>query len=334
MNKKSGRPDEDGLIARYFRPLATASGAAQLLDDAASYQAPDGYELILTTDAVVAGVHFFPNDPPDAVARKALRANLSDLAAKGAKPIGYLLTLALTEDWSEDWLESFCDGLGADQEEFGVSLYGGDTVRTPGPLWISVTAFGLAPQGRVPRRGAATAGQTVYVTGTIGDAALGLKVRQDDAFKKRWSLNPADVEHLLDRYLLPEPRLAAAPLVADFAEAAMDVSDGLAGDLGRLCSASGLGAVLDAGRLPLSGAAAKAVAADPGALALVLTGGDDYEVLAAVDPEAAGSFEEAAQRSGLRVTAIGTLLAGGAGRVRIERHGQPLALEAAAFRHF
>jgi thiamine-monophosphate kinase len=331
---KNGRPDEDGLIARYFRPLATAAGAARLLDDAATYRAPEGSELVLTTDAIVEGVHFFADDPPDAVARKALRVNLSDLAAKGAEPVGYLLTIALTDDWSEDWLEGFCEGLSADQEEFGISLYGGDTVRTPGPLFVSVTAFGLAREGRVPRRTNAAAGQKLYVTGTVGDAALGLKIRLDNGFSLRWGLNMAEAEHLLDRYLLPEPRVKAAALVAEFAMAAMDISDGLAGDLGRLCVASDVGAVLDAGHVPLSAAARKAVDADPSALSAVLTGGDDYEVLVAVDAGRAAAFEQAAERAGLAVTEIGEVVPPFAGRVRVERHGHPLALDRLAFRHF
>jgi thiamine-monophosphate kinase len=331
---KSGRPDEDGLIARYFRPLATAPGAARLLDDAASYRPPEGFELILTTDAIVAGVHFFTEDPPDAVARKALRVNLSDLAAKGAEPVGYLLTIALTEDWSEDWLESFCEGLSSDQEEYGISLYGGDTVRTPGPLFISVTAFGLTPEGRVPRRTKASPGQKLYVTGTVGDAALGLKIRLDGTLKSRWGLNATETEHLLDRYLLPEPRLKAAALVAEFATAAMDVSDGLAGDLGRMCAASEAGAVLDAGRVPLSAAARKAVEADPSALPSVLTGGDDYEVLATVDADRAAEFEQAARRAGVMVTEIGQIVPAFSGRVRVERAGQTLVLDRLAFRHF
>jgi thiamine-monophosphate kinase len=329
-----GRPDEDGLIARFFRPLATAPGAARLLDDAATYQPPEGHELVLTTDALVAGVHFFPDDPPDAVARKALRVNLSDLAAKGARPVGYLLSIALTEDWSEDWLESFTDGLGTDQEEFGISLFGGDTVRTKGPLWISVTAFGLAPEGQVPRRDRAVQGQKIYVTGTIGDAALGLRIRMDPLLVRRWNLSATEAEHLLDRYLLPEPRWRAAALMADFASASMDVSDGLAGDLARLCAASEAGAVLDAERVPLSPAAAKAVRTDPSALSSVLTGGDDYEILATVAADSAEAFERAAADRGVRVTAIGTITAPMAGRVRVERHGQPLALDRLAFRHF
>jgi thiamine-monophosphate kinase len=328
------RPGEDELIGRFFRPLATAPGAAGLADDAATYQPPEGHELVLTTDAVVSGVHFLPDDPPDVVARKALRVNLSDIAAKGARAVGYLLTLALTEDWTEDWLEGFAEGLATDQEEFGISLLGGDTVKTPGPLWVSVTALGLAPEGQVPRRGGGAAGQRLYVTGTVGDAALGLRIRQHPNLRRRWGLDERQAEHLLDRYLLPEPRLRAAGLVGDFAAAAMDVSDGLAGDLARLCAASDVGAVLDAERVPLSAAAARAVAADPAALAAVLTGGDDYEILLAVAADLADAFEQAADEQGVRVSAIGTLVPPFPGRVRVERHGQILALERLAYRHF
>jgi thiamine-monophosphate kinase len=331
---KSGRPDEDGLIARYFRPLATAPGAARLLDDAASYRAPDGYELILTTDAIVAGVHFFADDPPDAVARKALRVNLSDLAAKGAAPAGYLLTIALTEDWSEDWLESFCEGLSSDQEEFGISLYGGDTVRTPGPLFISVTAFGLTPEGRVPRRTKAAVGQKLYVTGTIGDAALGLKIRLDSTLKSRWGLNAAETEHLLDRYLLPEPRLKAAALVAEFATAAMDVSDGLAGDLGKLCDVSGVSAEIEVARVPLSEAAASVVASEPAAIQKVLTGGDDYEIVCTVPAERLEAFRAAADSARVPVAEIGRIVDEKAPPRFLDRAGKPIQFKQTSFSHF
>jgi thiamine-monophosphate kinase len=330
----SGRPDEDGLIARYFRPLATAPGAAELLDDAATYRAPEGFELVLTTDALVAGVHFFPDDAPSAVAKKALRVNLSDLAAKGAKPEGYLLTLALTEDWSEAWLDAFCAGLNEDQQDFGLSLYGGDTVRTPGPLMVSVAAFGLVPQGRAPRRLNARPGQKLFVTGTIGDAALGLKLRLDAGRKARWGLNDAEAAHLDARYLLPQPRVTAAALVAEFAAASMDVSDGLAGDLARMCTASDVGAVVDAGKVPLSAAAAKAAGADPAVLPAILTGGDDYEILLTVEADRAPAFTAAAAGAGAAVAEIGTIVPAFEDRVRIEQGGQPVVLESLAYRHF
>lgn len=326
------RLDEAGLIARFFRPLATAPGAARLLDDAATIPAAFGMELVVTTDAIVAGVHFFPDDPADTVARKALRVNLSDLAAKGARPVGYLVTLALPDDWDEDWLDGFAEGLAADQDEFGVSLYGGDTVRTPGPLLVSVTAFGHAAEGQVPRRSGAAPGHRLYVSGTIGDAALGLNLRRDERLAARWDLRRAEKEMLLDRYLLPEPRVALAAIVGAYATASMDVSDGLVGDAQKLAAASKVGAVIDAARVPLSPAAARAVHVDPTALGVALTGGDDYEILLAIDPDDAEAFEAEAAATGIRVTDIGVLTEDG--EVRVERQGRSLALGHASFSHF
>src|SRR5882762_870663 len=163
---------EDSLIARYFRPIATDPGAFGLTDDAAVLKAT-GDDLVVTTDAIVEGVHFLTDDPPDTVARKALRVNLSDLAAKGATPAGFVLTLALREA-NDAWLAPFARGLGEDAAQFGCPLLGGDTVSTPGPLMISITAFGRVPQGKMVHRSGARAGDRVFVTGTIGDAALGL----------------------------------------------------------------------------------------------------------------------------------------------------------------
>jgi thiamine-monophosphate kinase len=326
--------DEDGLIAHYFRPLATAPGAAQLLDDAATYTPPDNHEVVMTNDALVSNVHFFPDDPPDAIARKALRVNISDLAAKGAKPVGYLLALALPDNWTDGWLESFAEGLAVDQEEYGLSLFGGDTVRSAGQLWLSVTAFGIVPEGHVIRRQGAVAGQRLYVTGSIGDAALGLRLRKDKAFARRWQLDSRQRDHLLDRYLLPEPRPQAVPLLRQFASAAMDISDGLIGDIQRLCAASNVGAVIETERVPLSPAAQHAVTRDAAALSSVLTGGDDYEILCTVDADASEAFEQEAAEHGLRVTTIGTVTAPFSGHVKVVRQGRPLLLDKLAYRHF
>ena len=326
------RPDEAGLIARFFRPLAAAPGAALLTDDAATVPTGEGPDLVVTTDALVAGVHFFAEDPADAVARKALRVNLSDLAAKGARPAGYLVTLALPQDWEEDWLDGFAEGLAADQEEFGISLLGGDTVKTPGPLMISVTALGYAQEGRVPRRGGGAPGQRLYVTGTIGDAALGLRLRHDDRLAVKWDLRRDEREWLLDRYLIPEPRLAVAGVVAAYACASMDLSDGLVGDLEKLAAASGVGAILEADRVPLSRAVARALRADPTSLADALTGGDDYELLVAIDPGDVDDFEQEARRAGVAVTDVGALVEGDG--VDVESNGMPLELGRTAFSHF
>ncbi len=165
---------EDRLIARYFVPLATHPGAFGLVDDAAAVVPPPGCEIVLKTDAIVGSIHFFETDPADAVAQKALRVNLSDLAAKGAKPLGFLLSIALPKGISENWLAAFSAGLKRDVEQFGCPLFGGDTVRSPGPVMISVTVIGSVPTGAMVKRGGAKVGDRVLVTGTIGDAALGL----------------------------------------------------------------------------------------------------------------------------------------------------------------
>ena len=251
---------EDRLIARFFKPLATHPGALGLSDDAAFLTPPAGFDLVLTTDAIVGGVHFFPEDAADTVAGRALRVNLSDLAAKGARPLGFLLSLALPREIGEQWLEGFAQGLRADADLFGCPLFGGDTDRTPGPIVVSIAMFGTVPEGTMVRRAGAKAGDRVFVTGTIGDAALGVMMRNG----KRWKLDEPQRQHLLSRYLVPQPRNALAEAVRIHASAAMDISDGLAGDFGKLCRVSGVAADVDVARVPLSEAARAVIAANSG----------------------------------------------------------------------
>jgi thiamine-monophosphate kinase len=290
--------------------------------------------VVLKTDGLIAGVHFMPDDPPDGVARKALRVNLSDLAAKGATPLGFLLAIALPKGFSEDWLAAFTRGLGEDAETYKCPLLGGDTDSTPGPISISISAFGTVPHGTMVRRAGATAGQRVFVTGTIGDAALGLRVRQDAGIADAWKLDGAMREHLVSRYRLPQPRVALASILRGNAAAAMDVSDGLAGDLAKLCGASKVSAEIDVARVPLSPAAAQALAADPALIEPILTGGEDYEILGAIAPDAIEEFRTVAGRHSVAVTDIGRMVEGDAPPHFLDRAGRPLAFGRPGYSHF
>ena len=325
---------EERLIERYFRPLARHPGAFGLIDDAASITPPAGCDLVLTADGIVAGVHFFPGDPPDAIAKKALRVNLSDLAAKGARPLGFLLTLALPEEVGAKWLAPFARGLGADADAYGCPLLGGDTVRTPGPVTISVAAFGAVRRGRMIRRAGAKPGHHVVVTGTIGDAALGVLLRRGDASGKRWGLTRRAQDHLEDRYLVPQPRTAVADLIGAHASAAMDVSDGLAGDLAKLCRASNVTAEIEIARVPLSDAARAALGRDRALIETILTGGDDYEIVAAVPARNVENLRRAAAAVGVPVREIGKVVAGKGGARFLDRDGKPRAFARPSFSHF
>jgi thiamine-monophosphate kinase len=320
---------EDKLIARFFKPLATHPGALGLSDDAAFIKPPPGCDLVLKTDAIIGGVHFFPDDAARAVASKALRVNLSDLAAKGAAPLGFLLALALPKEVDDKWLEGFADGLRADAVLFACPLFGGDTDRTPGPITISIAMVGSVPEGTMVRRAGAKAGDLVFASGTIGDAALGLGLRKG----KDWKLSEPQRQHLVSRYLLPQPRNALAEAVRLHTSAAMDVSDGLAGDLAKLARASGVAANIEVARVPLSDAAKAAVKADNAALETVLTGGDDYEILCTVPPAKAETFRAAAQKAQIQVTEIGTIAPGEGARF-ISVDGEALAFKHASFSHF
>jgi len=320
---------EDRLIARFFAPIATHPGALGLGDDAAFIKPPAGADLVLKTDAIVGGVHFFAEDAAADVARKALRVNLSDLAAKGAKPLGFLVSLALPKETGEDWLAGFAEGLRADAELFGCPLFGGDTDRTPGPITVSIAMFGSVPEGTMVRRAGAKSGDRVFVTGTIGDAALGVLLRKGGT----WMLGGAQRDHLLSRYLLPRPRNALAEAVRTHASAAMDVSDGLAGDFVKLCRASRVAATIDVARVPLSDAAKAVIAAEPALLETALTGGDDYEIVCTVPAAKADSFRHAAEAAQVAVTEIGAIATGEGVRF-LDNQNHALSFKRASFSHF
>ena len=317
---------EDRLIARYFKPLAKHPGAFGFNDDAAAITPPPGHDLVLKTDGLIAGVHFFADDPADGVGRKALRVNLSDLAAKGAAPLGFLLSIALPKDFSENWLAAFARGLGEDADTYKCPLLGGDTDSTPGPISISIAAFGTLPVGTMVKRSGASVGDHVFVSGTIGDAALGLLVRKGE-------LDDAS-GHLVARYRVPQPRNALAEAVRTHASAAMDVSDGLAGDLAKLCRASNVSADIEVARVPRSAAAEQALASDCNLIAPILTGGEDYEILCAVAPGRIAAFVADAARAGVPVADIGRMVAGEGAPRFLNPEGKALPFVRPGFSHF
>jgi thiamine-monophosphate kinase len=324
----SSASGEDDLIARYFVPLASDPGAFGLVDDAAILKGSSD-DLVVTTDAIVEGVHFLADDPPDTIARKALRVNLSDLAAKGAAPAGFVLTLALREA-NDGWLAPFAQGLGEDARHFACPLLGGDTVSTPGPLMVSVTAFGRVPAGRMVRRSGAVAGDVVVVTGTIGDATLGLALLKHGSPTG----SPAAQKALIARYRVPQPRVGIAAVVRDHASAAMDVSDGLAGDLAKLCKASAVSAEIKLEQVPLSPAARAGLAAKLTTIEALISGGDDYEVLCTVPESRLSGFVSAAKAQGVEATAIGVIREGTAPPRFVAAGGRAIALKRGSYSHF
>ncbi len=320
MTDAAPLPAEFALIARHFKPLA-GPGALGLADDAAVLAPPPGRDLVLTADAMVAGVHFLPDDSPGDIARKLLRTNLSDLAAMGATPLGYLLTVSVPRGTPDAWFAAFAAGLARDQAEFAISLLGGDTTSTPGPVSVSLTALGTVAPGEAIRRSGARPGDGLYVTGTIGDGALGLLAAQGKL--------PDPTGWLADRYRLPRPRIAIARY--GLVHAAMDVSDGLVQDVSHLCRASGCGAAIMALDVPRSDAAR---AAGDEFLPLCLTGGDDYELAMAIPHSSETAFVGHAAACGVPVTRIGEFVAG-APAVRVaSADGGEMLLARGGWSHF
>ena len=319
---------EFGRIRRYFAPLAGPGGLG-LADDAAVLACPPGRELVATVDAMVCGVHYLPEDPPDLVARKLLRVNLSDLAAMGATPRWYLLTTALPAALGDDWVARFASGLAEDQTNYGVSLLGGDSVATPGPAVLSLTALGEVAAGAAIRRSGARPGDRIWVSGTIGDAALGLEVLRGG----HGELSAPDRAMLAARFRLPEPRVALGPRLAGLAHAMADISDGLLADLGHICEASGVAATVTAAALPLSPAAERIAAAEPGLRARAAAAGDDYELLFAAPPEAAPALAALAGELGLRLSEIGAIHAGEGVRL-CDAAGREIAVARPGYSHF
>lgn len=329
MSSNRASVDEFGLIADLFAPLAAGyPGALGLIDDAALIAEEPGTDLVATVDAMVAGIHFLPDDPPDLVARKLMRVNLSDLAAKGARPVAVLLAAAFPHDVTMDWLQAFAAGLGQDLAAFGMGLAGGDTVMTPGPLTLSLTALGRVPAGCALLRSNARVDDDVWVSGTIGDGALGLLAAQG-----KLDVDDQSVSWLAGRYRLPEPRTVLGPRLIGIAHAAMDVSDGLVQDLGHLARASGCSAVIEQSAVPLSQAANLAIAGTPSLLASVLTGGDDYEILFTAPADRRAALAHLSAGLALRLTRIGRMAAGNGVSV-VDSAGRPVDTGQGGWRHF
>lgn len=323
--------NEFDLIARLFAPLAVARpGALGLTDDAALWDDAPGEETVLTADMLVAGVHFFADDPPDLIARKALRVNLSDLAAKGAKPESYLLTVAFPQNVTEAWLTAFAQGLAEDAKIFDFAPIGGDTVATSGPFTLSVAALGRVPKGQALLRSNARAGDLIFVSGTIGDAVLGLRVAKGEDL----GLSAADNEPLLARYRLPEPRVKLGQMLRGVAHAALDISDGLMADLEHICETSRMAAEIDAARVPLSVSAQKALARNPALLMDVLTGGDDYELLFTAAPAQAARLTEIARDLDIALSPIGRMMEGSPHAMARDARGELVAFAKGGYSHF
>ena len=331
MTSAAEPTDEFETIERLFRPLAQGAPEARgLLDDVAVIPCRPGQDLVATKDAMVEGVHFLPDDPLDMVARKLLRVNLSDLAAKGADPYGYLLSISWSKRCDGLAREAFAAGLKEDQAHFGVKLFGGDTTSTPGPLTASITAFGWTPAGRTVARAGARPGDIVLASGSIGDGWLGLQAGRGEL----GHLEEARVEALARRYRLPEPRTNLARLVREHASASADVADGLGADAGHLAEAGKVGIEIALERLPLSRAAKAWLEhrVDPVASLLDLaTGGDDYEIVCAADPRHAEALARGAEKTGVPFTPVGRVVAGQGVRVTFE--GDPVEVRHAGWRH-
>jgi thiamine-monophosphate kinase len=315
------------LIARYFSPLATSHGALGLTDDVALLRLRAGRDLVLTADAIVEDVDFLGTDPPDTVGQKALRVNLSDLAAKGAKPIGYLLTLAIPADCGASWIKAFAAGLARDQRRFKISLLGGDTTRTSGPLTVAITALGEVGSGDAILRTGARPGDHVYVTGNVGDAAVGLELLR----RKRAARKGANA--LVSRYRLPQPRLDVGRELRRVAHAAIDISDGLVADLGHIAEVSRVRIVIDAWRVPLSVALRNHCGPMEKTQIRAATAGDDYEIAFTCSPDKAAKVRALARKSRVAITEVGRVEKG-SGIALLDARGRPIRLEKRGYTHF
>ena len=316
---------EFALIEDILAPLGCGDPRAlSFSDDAALMPQLTGDDIVVTTDTMVAGIHFPADELPDLIARRLLRVNLSDLAAMAAQPDSYFLNLVLPPGTDDAWMQTFASGLRQDQDRFELRLLGGDITHTRDSLVVSVTALGKVPEGRAVTRSGAAPGDLVMVSGLIGDAALGLKAR----------LESLPWEEQVARYQLPEPRIQLGLALRCVASAMADVSDGLVADLGHVCKASDVHANIEAASIPLSEQATELLARGDVDLAALITGGDDYELVFAVPPGRKESALDAGRRAGVSIREIGWFEPGEAGVRVTDPSGSSLAIECPGYRHF
>jgi thiamine-monophosphate kinase len=278
---------------------------------------------------LVEGVHFLRDDPADLVARKSLRVNLSDLAAKGATPKNYLLGLSIGPWIGDEWLARFAAGLAEDQKRFAITLSGGDTTASSGPLMVSITALGTVPAGRMIRRKGARPRDAVFVTGSIGDAGAGLAVLKGEGV----GLSDFNRAALISRYQLPEPRVSLGRQLIGVASSALDVSDGLIADLGHIAEVSAVRIAVDAAKVPLSAATRALWGQGQEAVLRAATSGDDYEIAFTAPASARSRLEELSRTSGVAISEIGRVEAG-SGVHLLDEKGKPIPVPRAGFTHF
>lgn len=321
--------DEFGLIRTYFSPLASGfPGSLNLTDDAALIDVPAGKQLVITKDTINEGVHFLGTEEPALIARKLLRVNLSDLAAKGAAPLCYFIGASFPQEIDERWIEAFAEGLKQDQQEFSIHLAGGDTTKTLGMLNLSLTAVGLVDAGKMLKRSGAQVGDDIYVSGTIGDAALGFMSLNGE-------LNPnfERDDELEQRYFLPQPRVALGQRLVGIANSCMDVSDGLVQDLGHICTASDVASTIQLPTIPLSRSGSKLAERYPELWERIITGGDDYELVFTASATSEHALFALAQETHTSIAKIGTVTEG-RGVAVLNAHGTPISLHKTGYKHF
>lgn len=325
---------EDELIRTYFTPLAKDNiDACGLLDDCAILRPKQGTDLILSTDAIAEGVHFLPIDDAESIGWKALAVSVSDLAAKGAIPLVYQMAISFPEPPTHDFMTGFTKGLSDAQSAFGIKLSGGDCDRRSGPFSVTVTVIGEVPHHGMVTRCGGRVGESLFVSGSLGEAALGLKLRRRDKSSSLWNLEKSETRDLERRYMRPTPRLDIRDILRQYATSAIDISDGLYKDLQHLCSACKCGAEIEISKIPLNPVVQKILTIDREVINLILSGGDDYEILFSVPDDCIGEVTRMSQSLGTKVTKIGSLTINSNVFVR-DANGTPVQVERSGWDHF